>query len=201
MRRVEDVLDCWFDSGSMPFAQVHYPFENAGVVRGPFPGRLRRGVRGPDQGLVLHAARAGERIVRQAGVLQLHGARYRARPRQAEALQAPAELPGPRRDAGPFTGPTQCAGSFCRRRSCAAATSWSSEKAMAEAVRAVINPLWNSWKFFAMYANADRYQAQLARPTPLRCSTATSCPRHASLVEEVDSSDGPLRPVRGRAAQ
>src|SRR5690606_34369644 len=28
MRRVPDVLDVWFDSGSMPFAQVHYPFEN-----------------------------------------------------------------------------------------------------------------------------------------------------------------------------
>ncbi|MGC4934979.1 isoleucine--tRNA ligase [Gordonia sp. DT30] len=29
MRRVPEVLDCWFESGSMPFAQVHYPFENA----------------------------------------------------------------------------------------------------------------------------------------------------------------------------
>lgn len=29
MRRIEDVFDVWFDSGSMPFAQVHYPFENA----------------------------------------------------------------------------------------------------------------------------------------------------------------------------
>ena len=28
MRRVPDVLDCWFESGSMPFAQYHYPFEN-----------------------------------------------------------------------------------------------------------------------------------------------------------------------------
>jgi len=28
MRRIEDVFDCWFDSGSMPYAQVHYPFEN-----------------------------------------------------------------------------------------------------------------------------------------------------------------------------
>ncbi|MDK6522509.1 isoleucine--tRNA ligase [Alloscardovia omnicolens] len=28
MRRIEDVLDCWFESGSMPFAQFHYPFEN-----------------------------------------------------------------------------------------------------------------------------------------------------------------------------
>ena len=33
MRRIEDVFDVWFDSGSMPYAQVHYPFENAGVVR------------------------------------------------------------------------------------------------------------------------------------------------------------------------
>ena len=28
MRRVPEVLDCWFESGSMPFAQIHYPFEN-----------------------------------------------------------------------------------------------------------------------------------------------------------------------------
>ena len=28
LRRVDDVFDCWFESGSMPVAQVHYPFEN-----------------------------------------------------------------------------------------------------------------------------------------------------------------------------
>ncbi len=33
MRRVSDVLDCWFESGSMPFAQIHYPFETHGLVR------------------------------------------------------------------------------------------------------------------------------------------------------------------------
>ncbi len=44
MRRVPDVLDVWFDSGSMSFAQVHYPFENAdwfdgaGSSKGHFPG-------------------------------------------------------------------------------------------------------------------------------------------------------------------
>jgi isoleucyl-tRNA synthetase len=37
MRRVEDVLDCWFESGSMPFAQVHYPFENAEWFESHFP--------------------------------------------------------------------------------------------------------------------------------------------------------------------
>ncbi|MHB8439097.1 MAG: isoleucine--tRNA ligase [Acidimicrobiales bacterium] len=37
MRRVTDVLDCWFESGSMPFAQVHYPFENAEWFESHFP--------------------------------------------------------------------------------------------------------------------------------------------------------------------
>ncbi len=38
MRRVPEVLDCWFESGSMPFAQVHYPFENADWFESHFPG-------------------------------------------------------------------------------------------------------------------------------------------------------------------
>ena len=38
MRRVPEVLDCWFESGSMPFAQVHYPFENAGWFESHYPG-------------------------------------------------------------------------------------------------------------------------------------------------------------------
>ena len=38
MRRVPEVLDCWFESGSMPFAQVHYPFENREWFEGHYPG-------------------------------------------------------------------------------------------------------------------------------------------------------------------
>lgn len=38
MRRIEDVFDVWFDSGSMPYAQVHYPFENTDWFAGHFPG-------------------------------------------------------------------------------------------------------------------------------------------------------------------
>jgi len=37
MRRVADVLDCWFESGSMPYAQVHYPFENKDWFEESFP--------------------------------------------------------------------------------------------------------------------------------------------------------------------
>lgn len=43
MRRVPEVLDCWFESGSMPYAQVHYPFENADWFDG-----------GPDHGVLPH---------------------------------------------------------------------------------------------------------------------------------------------------
>jgi isoleucyl-tRNA synthetase len=37
MSRVSDVLDCWFDSGAMPFAQYHYPFENESIWEKQFP--------------------------------------------------------------------------------------------------------------------------------------------------------------------
>ena len=37
MTRITDVLDCWFDSGSMPFAQYHYPFENKELFESQFP--------------------------------------------------------------------------------------------------------------------------------------------------------------------
>ena len=37
MRRVPEVIDCWFDSGAMPFAQHHYPFENQELFKAQFP--------------------------------------------------------------------------------------------------------------------------------------------------------------------
>lgn len=37
VKRVPDVIDCWFDSGSMPFAQYHYPFENKEILENAFP--------------------------------------------------------------------------------------------------------------------------------------------------------------------
>ena len=47
MRRVSEVIDCWFDSGAMPFAQFHYPFENEAMLTDvkskPAPARIARG--------------------------------------------------------------------------------------------------------------------------------------------------------------
>ena len=70
MRRVPEVLDCWFESGSMPFAQVHYPFENADWFESHYPGRLHRRVHRPVARLVLHVARARDCAVRPPGVPQ-----------------------------------------------------------------------------------------------------------------------------------
>ena len=39
-RRIEEVLDCWFESGSMPYAQLHYPFENEDVFNAGFPAEF-----------------------------------------------------------------------------------------------------------------------------------------------------------------
>jgi isoleucyl-tRNA synthetase len=39
-RRVEEVLDCWFESGAMPYAQLHYPFENQAVFNAGFPAEF-----------------------------------------------------------------------------------------------------------------------------------------------------------------
>lgn len=39
-RRVEEVLDCWFESGSMPYAQLHYPFENEEMFKAGFPAEF-----------------------------------------------------------------------------------------------------------------------------------------------------------------
>jgi len=40
MKRVPEVIDCWFDSGSMPFAQHHYPFENKELFEAQFPANF-----------------------------------------------------------------------------------------------------------------------------------------------------------------
>ncbi len=48
MRRESDLIDVWFDSGAMPYAQVHYPFENKGGLRPGLPRRLHRRGRRPD---------------------------------------------------------------------------------------------------------------------------------------------------------
>ena len=91
MRRVASVIDAWFDSGSMPWAQFHYPFENAGALRGALPGRLHlRGDR-PDPRLVLHAARRVGAPLRHLELPQRRLPRADPRPRGPEDVEEPRQ--------------------------------------------------------------------------------------------------------------
>ena len=56
MRRAPEVLDCWFDSGAMTWAQWHYPFENQDTFAQMCPGRLHHRGHRPDAGMVLQPA-------------------------------------------------------------------------------------------------------------------------------------------------
>ena len=60
-RAYTTVIDCWYDSGSMPFAQWHYPFENQGGVRAELPAEFHLRSHRPDARLVLHPARPSPR--------------------------------------------------------------------------------------------------------------------------------------------
>lgn len=82
LHRVPEVFDCWFESGSMPYAQQHYPFENKEVFGGSaraasrvgeeLPRAVhRRGPR-PDARLVLHADGAVHGAVQQARLQEPH---------------------------------------------------------------------------------------------------------------------------------
>ena len=104
MKRVPEVLDCWFESGSMPYAQHHYPFEDPRGLRPPLPGRLhRRGPR-PDPRLVLHAAGAVHGALRPDPLPQLRGQRPDPRRGRPQDVQEPEELPRPLRPHGEHGG-------------------------------------------------------------------------------------------------
>ena len=78
-RRIEEVLDCWFESGSMPYAQLHYPFENEQVFKAGFPAEFIAEGPGPDPRLVLYPDGTGSRAVREARLPQCHCQRHGAR--------------------------------------------------------------------------------------------------------------------------
>ncbi len=122
MRRVPDVLDVWFDSGSMPYAQVHYPFENTEWFEHHNPGDFIVEYIGQTRGwfYTLHVLAtalfdrpAFSACVSHGIVLGNDGLKM------SKSLRNYPDVPR----CSTVTAPTRCAGSSCRRRSCAAATS------------------------------------------------------------------------------
>ena len=196
MRRIPDVLDCWFESGSMPFAQLHYPFENAKRFEEHFPADFIVEYVGQTRGWFYTLHVLATALVRPAAVQDLHRPRHRARRRRPQALQAAAQLP---RSRGGLRGPrgrrhavvpaqlAGAAGPRRRHRGEGASRARPARAATRSGTRGTSCRL---------YANADGMSGKVRtrpdrRARPLR-ARQDSPPRRGR-----DGRDGQLRPGRG----
>ena len=154
MRRVEDVLDCWFESGSMPFAQLHYPFENAVRFEEHFPADLICEYVGQTRGwfYTMHVL-ATALFDRPAfahciahGILLGNDGRKLSK--RLKNFPDPEEFFA---SDGADTMRWYLLSSPVLRGLDAVIE----EAAMSEPVRVVLNPIWNSWHFLSLYGRSD----------------------------------------------
>ena len=154
MRRIPDVLDVWFDSGSMPFAQVHYPFENADWFEHHYPGDFIVEYIGQTRGWFYTLHVLATALFDRPSFRTCVSPRHRARRRRPQDEQVAAQLPGLvevlERDGSDamrwflMASPMLRGGNLVVDRGGRSASS----------VRQVLLPLWNTWYFFSLYANA-----------------------------------------------
>lgn len=154
MRRVPEVLDCWFESGSMPFAQVHYPFENRDWFEHHYPGDFIVEYNGQTRGwfYTLHVLatalfdRPAFRTALTHGiVLGDDGAKMSKSRRNFPDVAGVFERDGS--DAMRWF----LMSSAILRGSDLVVT----EAQIREGVRQALLPLWNSWYFLSLYAGAE----------------------------------------------
>src|ERR1700758_2054790 len=158
MRRVPEVLDCWFESGSMPFAQVHYPFENRDWFDSHYPGDFIVEYIGQTRGWfsTLHVLAtalfdrpAFRSCVSHGIVLGNDGRKMSKSLRNYPDVNEVFDSYGS--DAMRWflmASPILRGGNLVV-----------TDQGIKEGVRQAILPLWNSYYFFALYANAENYQA------------------------------------------
>ena len=154
MRRVPEVLDCWFESGSMPFAQVHYPFENTSWFEQHYPGDFIVEYIGQTRGwfYTLHVLAtalfdrpAFSTCVSHGIVLGDDGQKM------SKSLR---NYPDPMMvfdNYGADAMRWYLLSSAILRGADFSVT----EAGIRETVRQVLLPLWNSWYFLSLYANAE----------------------------------------------
>lgn len=161
MRRVGDVFDCWFESGSMPYAQVHYPFENKEWFENHFPADFI--VEAMDQtrgwfytltvlSTALHNKPAFKNCI-CTGLLMAEGGqklskRLKNYPDPNEVLENTGS------DALRWflvSSPVLKGGNLAVDKE---------GKEIAKAARVALIPLWNAFYFFTLYANAEGYKAK-----------------------------------------
>lgn len=152
MRRVPEVLDCWFESGSMPFAQVHYPFENREWFEDHYPGDFIVEYIGQTRGwfYLLHVLatalfdRPAFRNVLSHGIVLGDDGR-----KMSKSLRNYPDVTGVFDTYGSdamrwflMSSPVVRGGNLIVQ-----------EDGVRDSVRQVILPLWNSYYFLALYAN------------------------------------------------
>ncbi|HLL65079.1 MAG TPA: isoleucine--tRNA ligase [Micromonosporaceae bacterium] len=160
MRRVPEVLDCWFESGSMPFAQVHYPFENRDWFEDHYPGdfivEYVPQVRGWFYTLHVLATALFDRPAFRNCLV--HGTLLGADGRKmSKSLRNYPDVYEVFDRYGADAMRWFLLASPVLRGGDMAVT----EPGIRDAVRQVLLPLWNVWYFFTLYANADGHTARL----------------------------------------
>ncbi len=155
MTRIPEVLDCWFESGSMPYGMVHYPFENTQRFEATFPAKFI--AEGLDQTrgwfytlMVLSTALfdrpAFENCVVNGLILAEDG---RKMSKSLKNYPDPSEI-------FDQLGADAVRAFLINSPVLRAEPLRFSKEGVAEVVRSVLLPLWNTYSFFTTYAEADR---------------------------------------------
>jgi isoleucyl-tRNA synthetase len=165
MRRVPEVLDCWFESGSMPFAQVHYPFENADWFEYHYPGDFIVEYNGQTRGwfYTLHVLATAlfdrpsfSSCIAHGIVLGDDGLKMSKSkgnyPDVTEVFD---------RDGSDAMRWFLMASPILRGGNLVV-----TEQGIREGVRQAVLPLWNTWYFLALYANAAGKEGHFRTDSP-----------------------------------
>ena len=157
MHRVPEVIDCWFDSGSMPFAQHHYPFENEDLFKTQFPADFISEAVDQTRGWFYSLMAISTLIFDQApykNVIVLGHV-------QDENGQKMSKSKGNAVD--PFDALETYGADAIRWYFYINSAPWLPNrfhgKAVTEGQRKFMGTLWNTYAFFVLYANIDNFNA------------------------------------------
>lgn len=157
MKRVPEVIDCWFDSGAMPFAQHHYPFENKDRFEQQFPANfISEAVdqtRGWFYSLLAESTLLFNKAPYKNVIVMGHV--------QDENGQKMSKSKGNAVD--PFNALETYGADAIRWYFYTSSAPWLpkrfSGKAVQEGQRKFMGTLWNTYAFFVLYANIDNFDA------------------------------------------
>ena len=157
MHRVPEVIDCWFDSGSMPFAQHHYPFENKEIFEKQFPAQFISEAVDQTRGWFYSLLAISTLLFNKApyqNVIVLGHV-------QDENGQKMSKSKGNAVD--PFDALQQYGADAIRWYFYVNSAPWLPNrfhgKAVMEGQRKFMGTLWNTYAFFVLYANIDEFDA------------------------------------------